>query len=273
MDRQPGGFERGSDLGLAIDEDPGRHAASRRAAARHAGRRPAARGRRRSGWRGRRRTAARRSGGCRPVPGCAARAGSGGRSPRVDSMAIGSVSTPRASDAPSFTAAIARMPEPQPTSRTRAPSTRPSSAIDFERGQAQAGRRVEPGPEGHARVEGEDDVVGLAPMPPPGRTDDEAPTDAHHREVRLPGLGPVLLVHDPGPQLADRSAARTPGGGRALRRSSPRRPRPRTRRARARTRGRWPAGPDRPALQALRRPGRTRAPRSCHRSRPGRGSR
>ena len=40
-------------------------------------------------------------------------------------------------------------------------------------------------------------------MPPPRRTDDEAATDAHHREVRLPCLGPVLLVHDPGPQLAD----------------------------------------------------------------------
>ena len=48
----------------------------------------------------------------------------------VASMAIGSVSTPRASAAPSLTAAMARMPEPQPTSSTRAPSMAPSSASD-----------------------------------------------------------------------------------------------------------------------------------------------
>src|SRR6185369_9761157 len=46
----------------------------------------------------------------------------------VASIAIGSVSTPRTDAAPSRAAAIARIPEPQPTSRTRAAPSRPRSA-------------------------------------------------------------------------------------------------------------------------------------------------
>ena len=39
----------------------------------------------------------------------------------------------------------------------------------------------------------------------PGRPDDDPAPDPHHREVRLPRLGPVGLVDDPRRQLADRA--------------------------------------------------------------------
>ncbi len=74
----------------------------------------------------------------------------------------------------------------------------------LERREAQARRRVQAGPERHPRVEGEDDVVRLAVVPAPGRPDDQPAADAQHREIGLPGGGPVLLVDDPGAQLADR---------------------------------------------------------------------
>ena len=64
-----------------------------------------------------------------------------------------------------------------------------------------------PGPEGHAGVEIEDDVVGPGRMLPPGRLDHDPAADPHHREVGLPRLGPVRLVDDPGPQVADRAQA------------------------------------------------------------------
>ena len=73
--------------------------------------------------------------------------------------------------------------------------------------EAQARRRMEPGPERHPRIEREDDVAGLAAMAPPGRPDDQTSPDAQDREVRLPGFGPVGLVDDPDPQLADRTQA------------------------------------------------------------------
>ena len=119
-------------------------------------------------------------------------------------MAIGSVSTPRAVGAPSSHGGDRQ--DARAAADVEDPWRRSTPAVvgeRLERGQAQAGRRVEPGPEGHARVEREDDVVGLAPMAAPRRTDHEPPADAQDREVRLPGLGPVLLVDDPGPQLAD----------------------------------------------------------------------
>ncbi len=70
--------------------------------------------------------------------------------------------------------------------------------------EAQSRRRMEPGPEGHPGVEGQHHVPRAAPMPPPGRPDDQPATDPLDREVRLPGLGPVRLVHQPRPELADR---------------------------------------------------------------------
>ena len=81
----------------------------------------------------------------------------------VASMAIGSVSTPNAEAAPSLTAAMARMPEPQPTSSTRAPASTPAVGQRFDRGEAQPGRRMEPGPERHPRIEREHDVAGPRP--------------------------------------------------------------------------------------------------------------
>ena len=60
--------------------------------------------------------------------GSAGRGGFGGRSRRVASTAIGSVSTPATVAAPACAAAIARMPEPQPTSRTLAPARPPVAA-------------------------------------------------------------------------------------------------------------------------------------------------
>ena len=66
---------------------------------------------------------------------------------------------------------------------------------------------MEPGPERHARIQREDDVAGLAVMAPPGRPDDQPLPDAQDREVGLPGFGPVGLVDDPDPELADRAQA------------------------------------------------------------------
>ena len=74
----------------------------------------------------------------------------------------------------------------------------------LERGEAQPGRRMEPGPERHPRIEREDDIVGRASMAAPRRPDDQSPADAHDREVRLPGVGPVGLLDDPRPELPDR---------------------------------------------------------------------
>ena len=150
----------------------------------------------------------------------------------------------------------------------------PAVGEPLERGEAQPGRRVEPGPERHPRVEREDDVVGLAAVPPPGRPDHEPPADAQHREVRLPGLGPVGLVDDARRQLADRPQAERLEVAERL--GSPRPTAGSTAAAVARRQ----VGPDdrRPgrvdaARRGPRRPARTPARRSSRRAPPGRGSR
>jgi hypothetical protein len=66
---------------------------------------------------------------------------------------------------------------------------------------------MQAGPEGHPRIEREDDVAGHVAMAPPGRPDDQTTPDAQDREVRLPGFGPVGLVNEPDPQLTDRPQA------------------------------------------------------------------
>ena len=202
VDRQPGGLERGADLGFAIDEDPGRHERPARPqlVPQGAGQRHEDAGDQVGEDDVEGRLAAREAAGPgtdaprEPVPAGVRHGRLDGDRVGVDAEGFGRAELHGRDREDARAAADIEDPCPVDAAVVR---------DRFERGQAQAGRRVEPGPEGHARVEGEDDVVGLASMPPPGRTDDEAPTDAHHREVRLPGLGPVLLVHDPGPQLAD----------------------------------------------------------------------
>ena len=66
---------------------------------------------------------------------------------------------------------------------------------------------MEPGPEGHPRVQRQDHVVRLPPVAPPGGPDDDAPADPEHRKVRLPGVGPVGLEDDGGGQVPDRPHA------------------------------------------------------------------
>ena len=54
-----------------------------------------------------------------------------------------------------------------------------------------------PGPEGHAGVDFNHDVVGPGIVIAPGGLDHDARADLLRPEERLPGLGPVLLVHLP----------------------------------------------------------------------------
>src|SRR5262245_14450958 len=64
---------------------------------------------------------------------------------------------------------------------------------------------MQPGPERHAGVEGDDQVIGTGLEPAPARFDDEALADAVREEVLLPGVGPILLDN-----LADRWRADRP---------------------------------------------------------------
>ena len=112
-----------------------------------------------------------------------------------------------------------------------------------------------------------------APVPSPGRPDDQPAADAQDREVGLPRLGPVVLVDEPRPQLADRAQperlemserlgdlGRGPLGGGTVA-------------GRQVGRGRSPAGSGRSARRAPRRRARTRARPTCRRAPPDRGSR
>ncbi len=112
---------------------------------------------------------------------------------------------PSADAAPSRTAAIARIPDPQPTSRARRPSTLPPSASRFERGEAEPRRGVQPGPECHPRVEGEDHVPLGGAMPSPGRADHQSPANPEDGEVLLPCVGPVGFLDEPRADLPDRA--------------------------------------------------------------------
>ena len=155
--------------------------------------------RRRSGSPGRGRTAPRPYGrlpdprGTRRPSGCA---GHWPRSPRWRSGRC----RRRTRRRPELDRRDGQDPRPQPTSRTRRPRPAgPRSASGLDAGEAQPGRRVEPGPEGHPWIEREDDVIGRAPVAPPGRSDDQPPADPQDREMGLPGVGPVLLVDEPRP--------------------------------------------------------------------------
>jgi hypothetical protein len=66
---------------------------------------------------------------------------------------------------------------------------------------------VEAGPEGHPRVERQDDIVRAAAMASPGRPDDDPAADAQDREMGLPGVGPILFMDQSGLEIADRPQA------------------------------------------------------------------
>ena len=228
---EPGGLERARDLRLAVDEDarrqqapPGRSSSRRAARERHEHAR-------RSGWRARRRTAARRSAGCPRGRGPGAPAGCGARWRGSPRSAIGSVSTPRTPRRPELHRGDREDPRAAADVEDAGAGQLAAIRERLERRQAQPGRRVQAGPERHPRIEREDDVVRRAPMAPPGRPDDEPPADPQDREVGLPGLGPVGLVDEPGPQLADRPQPERLEVARA-----PRRRRRRSRSAAARSR-------------------------------------
>ena len=120
-------------------------------------------------------------------------------------MAIGSVSSPSARGGTQLQRGDGQ--DPRATPDVEHPRAREDAAVGqrLDAGQAQPGRRMQPGPERHPRIEREDDVVGRPAMAPPGRPDDQPPADAHDREVGLPGVCPVGLLDDPGAQLADRA--------------------------------------------------------------------
>ena len=164
----------------------------------------------------------------------------------VASTAIGSMSSASTRPAPSRTAAIERIPDPEPTSSTRA------AAVSVARRQRSA---MDSSAARHSRV------VGWSPVPnaipgssaittspgsrwwsPPRRADHDPAADPHHREVRLPRVRPIGLLHDACLELADRPQ---PEGLEVaevtLRSAPPRRARPR-RRATGGGRARAPVG-------------------------------
>ena len=193
---------------------------------------------------------------------------------------MGSTSTASTSRAPRRAAAIERIPEPEPTSSTRAgppsaapPASRPRSASDSSVARQSRVVGWRPGAERHPRVEREDHVVRLAAVAPPGRPDHDPPADPQHREVRLPRVRPVLLVDHAAGEFADgpqpeglevAQLALRPGDGGADGGGV------QERQVRADQRRGAPGPPGRPAPP---RPARTRAPRTSRRARRGTGSR
>ena len=155
-------------------------------------------------------------------------------------------------------------------------ATRPEHAAVRQRlegREAQPRRRVQPGPERHARVQREDHVVGLAAVAPPRRPDHDPPPDPQHREVRLPGVRPVRLVDDAGREVADRAqperlevaeVALRPGDGLDE---------PPRDRGSGGAPGPSPAGRGPPSPPGPPRPARTPAPRWSRRGRRATGSR
>ena len=110
---------------------------------------------------------------------------------------------------------------------------------------------------------------GCGPVAPPGRPDDQPPADAQHREVLLPGRGPILLVDRPhlevadGPQPERLEMAQVPGHRSDGRLRRPRRRSPGCRRERRRAA--WLGVARQPLVHERRtapRPTRRRAPRA-----------
>ena len=181
--------------------------------------------------------------------------------------------------APSRAAAIERIPEPQPTSRTSRASRqerRGRPSLRARRGTAASSGGARSRRPCRGRARGRRRPAARA-MAAPGRPDHDPPPDAEHREVRLPGVGPVRLVDDARLEVADRPQpeglevaeaavrASTTACSTAARRD---------RRPAAGGRGRWPAGRGRRAPRpsstssnagsTLVPPGATRARISRH---------
>ena len=94
-----------------------------------------------------------------------------------------------------------------------APSSKPGVCPVLDAGKAQPGRGVQPGAEGHPGSSARTTSSGRRVVLAPRRPDHQPPADAQHREVLLPGLGPVLLVDNARRQLADSRGWRTPADG------------------------------------------------------------
>ncbi len=114
--------------------------------------------------------------------------------------------------------------DPRPASDVEAARPREHALVGpaLDAGEAEPGRRVQPRPERHARIQREHDVVRRPPVPPPGRPDDEPTADAEHGEMRFPGVRPVGLVDHARLEFADRAQVERLEMARA--RSSRRRP-------------------------------------------------
>ena len=124
----------------------------------------------------------------------------------VASMAIGSVSTPNAEGGTQLDRGDGQ--DGRAPADIEDPGTLKDPAVrePFHRGETQPG--------------GGDGARSRTPSPDRARaprrwaearwrrqvgTDHDPSPDAHDREVRLPGIRPIRLVHDPCPQLADRT--------------------------------------------------------------------
>ena len=118
-------------------------------------------------------------------------------------MAIGSVSTPEGRRGTESERGDRQDPRAASDVEDRGLSEPAIVRQWLESRETQAGRRVEPRPEGHPGIEREHDVARARAVPAPRRTDHEPAAHAENRKVRLPCLGPVRLVDDPGPELTD----------------------------------------------------------------------
>ena len=133
----------------------------------------------------------------------ARRAGSGGRWPRSPRWRSGRCRRRRPWPP---RGARRRWPGCPSHSRRRGRGLRPACPSSASGSSPARHSRVvgwSPVPKAMPGIHGDHDVVGRASMATPGRPDDQPPADAQHREVRLPGVRPVLLVDDPRPQVAD----------------------------------------------------------------------
>ncbi len=121
----------------------------------------------------------------------------------VASTAIGSVSTPSAAVRAEPHRGDRQDAAAAPDVEDARAGQRAAIRQRLDRREAQPRRGMQAGPERHPRVEREDHVVRPGPVAPPRRPDDDPPADPEDREERFPGIGPIRLVDDARPDLAD----------------------------------------------------------------------